>query len=98
VKRIIGIGGDHVQIKDGNLYINGEVVKDARVASNYYYNHSPYGEENKETIVPEGKYFFLGDNSISSLDSRFWGFADYEDVIGQAIFIWWPPNRIGLIE
>jgi signal peptidase I len=96
VKRLIGLEGDHILIKDGNIYINGKIVVDPRIARNYYYNQGEYGT--KEIIVPKDKYFFLGDNSISSFDSRFWGSVDKRDIIGKALFIWWPPKRIGMIE
>ncbi len=98
VKRIVGMPGDTLQIKEGNLYINGEIVSDGRVARNYYYNQGEHANDGEPIVVPQGKYFFLGDNSISSLDSRFWGFVDEEDIVGKAIFIWWPPKRIGMIE
>jgi len=96
IKRLIGLGGDHIRIKDGNIYINGKRVTEPRIAGNFYYNEGKYGVG--EIVVPQGKYFFLGDNSLSSLDSRFWGFVDKKDIIGKAIFIWWPPPRIGMIE
>ncbi|MCM8786475.1 MAG: signal peptidase I [Candidatus Omnitrophica bacterium] len=98
IKRLIGVGGDIILIKDGNIYLNGKIFSDPRIARNYYYNQGEYGKENHQIIVPEGKYFFLGDNSISSLDSRFWGFVDEVDIIGKAIFLWWPPKRIKMIE
>jgi signal peptidase I len=98
VKRLIGMGGDHILIRDGNIYINGKMVVDPRIARIYYYNQGKYGRGNGEIVVPKGKYFFLGDNSLSSFDSRFWGFVDENDIIGKAIFIWWPPKRIGMIE
>jgi len=97
VKRLIGLPGEHIVIKDGNIYINGKLITQPNIANHYYYNE---GEECKYTdvVVPQGKYFVLGDNSISSFDSRFWGFVDEKDIIGKAIFIWWPPKRIGIIE
>lgn len=98
IKRLIGVGGDHIRIEKGNIYINDELVVDARMARNYYYNHGEYAGEGEEIIVPEGKYFFLGDNSISSSDSRFWGYADESNIIGKAVFIWWPLKRINRIE
>jgi signal peptidase I len=98
IKRLIGLAGDRVSLKAGNIYINGKIIVDPRIARNYYYNQGDYAKEGKEVIVPQHKYFFMGDNSISSLDSRFWGFVDERDIIGRAIFIWWPPKRIGIIE
>jgi len=98
VKRLIGLGGDRIEIRGGNIYVNGKIEVDPTIAKNYYYNQGDYGEKDKIITVPEGKYFFLGDNSISSLDGRFWGFVEEEDIIGKAIFIWWPPKRINMIE
>ncbi len=98
VKRLIGLPGDRLVLKDGNIYINGKVIVDPRIARNYYYAQGDYGRDEKELVIPEGQYFFLGDNSISSLDSRFWGFCDEADILGKAIFIWWPPQRINMVE
>ncbi|OPX30903.1 MAG: signal peptidase I [Candidatus Omnitrophica bacterium 4484_171] len=96
IKRLIGLGGDRIEIENGNVKVNGKIVVDPVIAKNGYINVGPYGQG--VITVPAGKYFFLGDNSKNSLDSRFWGFADDEHIVGKAIFIWWPPNRIGMIE
>jgi signal peptidase I len=98
IKRLVGFSGDRILLKDGNLYVNGKKMVDPRFARNYYYNQGLYGKEGKEIVVPTNKFFFLGDNSIQSLDARFWGFVDEWDIIGKAIFIWWPPKRIAMIE
>lgn len=97
IKRLIGLPGDRIAIKRGNIYVSDEMVTDPRI-THYYYNQGDYAKEGKTLIVPEDKYFFLGDNSISSLDSRYWGFVDKKDVVGEAIFIWWPLQRIAMIE
>lgn len=97
IKRLIGLPGDKVTIKKGNIHINGKMVVDARMA-HYYYNQGDYAKMKEVMVVPEDQYFFLGDNSISSLDSRYWGFVDKKDVIGKAIFIWWPIKRIAMID
>jgi len=97
IKRLIGLPGDEIVIKEGNIHINGKMVVDPRM-THYYYNQGDYGVKGEVLVVPESKYFFLGDNSISSLDGRFWGFADSHDVVGKAIFIWWPFTRIVMIE
>lgn len=98
IKRLIGLGKDHIFIKNGSIYINGEKLDDPRINWIKYSNTGPYGQKNEEIIVPDGKYFFLGDNTDNSQDSRVWGFADGEDLLGKAIFIWWPPKRIGVIK
>jgi len=98
IKRLIGLPGEKVLIKDGNIFINGKLVTDPRIAGHYYYNQGEFASENKELVIPENKYFALGDNSMSSLDSRFWGFVDEKDIYGKAVFIWWPPSRVTMIE
>ncbi|MBP7088677.1 MAG: signal peptidase I [Candidatus Omnitrophica bacterium] len=98
VKRLIGLEGDWIELRDGNIYVNGKIETDPKIAKNYYYNQGDYGKKGEIIVVPKGKYFFLGDNSISSLDGRFWGFVDEKDIVGKAIFIWWPLKRITIIE
>lgn len=100
IKRLIGLPGERLQIKGGDIYINGQLVTDPRIAKNYYRSDPRFGEygtADKELIIPQDKYFFLGDNSANSKDSRDWGFADKQWIIGRALFIWWPPQRIGKI-
>ena len=98
IKRLIGLSGDVIVLKDGNVYVNDKILVDPRIARNYYYNQGELAEGAKKIVVPEGKYFFLGDNSIASLDGRFWGFVQESDILGKAIFIWWPLSRITTIE
>ena len=98
IKRLIGLPGDTFTIRKGNIYISGKEVVEPQIARNYYYNQGDYGFEDKEIVIPKDSYFFLGDNSISSLDSRFWGFVDKKDIVGKAVFIWWPFNRINMVE
>lgn len=98
VKRLIAVGGERVLLREGNIYINGREVVEPPIARNYYYNQGTYGTGQEAVLVPQNAYFFLGDNSIASEDSRFWGFVGEDDIIGKAIFIWWPPARIAMIE
>ncbi len=98
IKRLIGLPGDIIEIRDGKIYTNGEPFDDPRVLKFYYYNRGDYGAEGQLIRVPEGKYFVLGDNSANSGDSRFWGFVDEKDMIGKAEFIFWPLGRIRLIK
>ena len=95
VKRLIAVGGDTVEIREGKIYINGNVVSDhAGINAVYYYNAGEYGKEGRPVTVPRDSYYALGDNSGSSRDSRYWGFVPRKNLIGKAICIYWPMNRI----
>ena|SRR3989338_607328 len=98
IKRLVAFGGEKVEIKDGNLYINGKVIEDPAVKDIYYYNRGDYGGEGVPIEVPEGHLFVLGDNSGSSSDGRFWGFVPEGNVIGRAEMIYWPFNRVRFID
>ena len=94
IKRAMGMPGDEVEIKLGNIYINGEAVMDPKISKKFYYNVGEYGKEGASIVVPEDNYFVLGDNSSSSKDSRYWGYVPFKNVVGKALFIWWPPKRV----
>ena len=99
VKRLIATEGETVEIKNGNIIINGKKINSpALPKSNYYYNRGGYGREGTAVTVPEGFYFTLGDNSANSRDSRYWGFVPKSNVIGKAILVYWPIPRIHIIE
>lgn len=97
-KRLIAFGGETIEIKEGHVYINGQVITDPKIQSKYYYNRGEYGEAGKLVAVPEGQYYVLGDNSASSHDSRYWGFVPEQNLIGKIYKIYWPINRSGPIE
>ena len=98
IKRLIGLGKDELEIRQGNIYIDGEILDDPQIISRYYYNRGEFAEENEAINVPDDSYFVLGDNSASSSDSRVWGFVPEENVLGKAFLIFWPPKRIRLIK
>lgn len=95
VKRLIAKGGDTVEIKEGDIYLNGEELTGEKFDRRYW-AEGEYGVG--EIEVPEGKYYVLGDNSSNSFDSRFWGFADVSSLIGEPYLRVWPPGRFGLIN
>ena len=94
IKRLIAIGGDAVEIREGKILINGRPLDGVGVfRTNHYYNNGAYGQEHQVIQVPPGEFYVLGDNSASSHDSRFWGFVPRRFVIGQAMCIFWPITR-----
>lgn len=97
VKRLIALPGERVLIKDGKIYINGQEVKNPLISCRYYFSDGEYGVE-KEVEVPPNCYYVLGDNSFNSKDSRYWGFLPKKYLKGKALFIYWPPWRMGIIR
>lgn len=99
VKRLIATEGERVEIKDGGIYIDGKVIDNPSSSRPiYYYNRGSYGKEGEPAIVPKDFYYALGDNSASSRDSRYWGFVPKKNLVGKAIFIYWPIHRMRVIK
>ena len=94
VKRLIAFGGEKVEIKDGRILVDGRSLEEPAIKEVYYYNAGDYGASDKVVTVPPGSYFALGDNSANSRDSRYWGFIPRKNLIGKAMLIYWPLNRI----
>lgn len=91
IKRIIGIGGDELEIKGGVVYINGnKVIEDYINKEGNQQNYGPIK-------IPKGSLFVMGDNRPYSQDSRFFGVISEEDIIGKSFIIYWPISRISLI-
>jgi len=98
IKRLIAVGGETVEINNGNIYINGKLCDNLDLRQRFYYNRGTYGEEGKKIVVPKDSYFVLGDNSASSRDSRYWGFVPKKMLLGKALVIYWPLTRIRIIK
>jgi len=98
IKRLVAVEGETVEIKNGNIYVNDLPVSEPEFNQRYYYNRGDYAKAGAKIIVPKDSYFVLGDNSIASQDSRFWGFVPKKNILGEAILIYWPPQRIRLIK
>jgi signal peptidase I len=95
IKRLVALGEEEVEIRDLRLWIDGKPLDDPPVfQQRLYYNRGPFGQRNKSVHIPEQHYFFLGDNSASSRDSRYWGFMPRKNLVGRAFLIYWPPKRI----
>lgn len=91
VKRVIGMPGDTVQIKGGELFVNGEKQNEPY---KLIQAHGDFGPEKIKT----GNLFVLGDNRDQSNDSRYWGELPLANVQAKAVLLYWPPSRWHVIN
>ena len=95
IKRVIGLPGEHVQIKDGKVFINGKELEEK------YLNGIETGDMNgifTDVIVPEGTLFVMGDNRPHSTDSRCFGCIPFAKIEGKVALRFWPLNKFGKVK
>jgi signal peptidase I len=96
IKRVIGVPGDRVRVEGGQVYVNGTALVEDYVPPEN--RDSSSWRDGDEQIVPEGKYFVLGDHRNQSSDSRMWGYVPRENIYGKAVFIYWPLREMGRVR
>lgn len=89
VKRVIGVGGDTLEIKNKQLYKNGVLITEPYVSHVDPYIENSARDTMTPITVPAGKIFVMGDNRDNSRDSRFWGFVDKDVVHGKVFIVYW---------
>jgi signal peptidase I len=95
VKRVAGVGGDRVGMRNGRLIRNGKPVDEPYARLTDCEGNPDCSFE--PILVPKDHFFMIGDNRGSSQDSRYWGPVPREAVIGGAFATYWPPKRIGIL-
>jgi signal peptidase I len=89
IKRIIGLPGETIEVKQGSVYINGKVLNEPYVKNSFTYTMSPI-------LIPAGEYFVMGDNRDIADDSHIFGTVPRKNFIGKAWIVIWPPSDWGL--
>ena len=92
IKRVVGVPGDRVAVRNGVLYVNGERQKEP-----YLNDEFPDRSFAAPTKVPEDHIFVMGDNRANSRDSRFFGPVPQKNIEGQAFVRFWPPGHLGVL-
>ncbi|GAP05446.1 MAG TPA: signal peptidase I [Anaerolinea thermolimosa] len=90
IKRVVGLPGETVTIRDGRVYINGQPLDEPYISAPPQYTG--------EWVVPEDQVFVLGDNRNQSSDSHSWGFVPRNLVVGRALVVYWPLNDIKILN
>ncbi|MFY0609383.1 MAG: signal peptidase I [Candidatus Atelocyanobacterium thalassa] len=90
IKRVIAVGGETVKVKGGKVYINNILLEEKYILQKPYYDLQP-------VTVPKGYLFVMGDNRNNSNDSHVWGFLSEKNIIGRAIFRFFPLKRISIL-
>ncbi|EHQ91909.1 signal peptidase I [Desulfosporosinus youngiae] len=88
VKRVIGLPGEQIEVKDGNVLVNGNILQENYLLEKPDYQYGP-------ATVPEDAYFVLGDNRRHSNDSHMWGFLPEQTIKGKVWIRYWPPSMTG---
>jgi signal peptidase I len=88
IKRVIGLPGNTIEVKNGRVYVDRELITESYIAEPPNYGMSPM-------VVPPDQLFVMGDNRNNSNDSHVWGFLPQRNIIGHACFRFWPLERLG---
>lgn len=98
IKRVIALPGETVRVQEGKVYVNGELLKEEYLDDSVYTFDEGFLGEGVDFLVPEGKYFVMGDNREHSSDSRAFGPIAFNKISGRAWVVYWPPQESGVVK
>lgn len=99
IKRIIGLPGDTVMLKDGQLYINNKLLDESHYLNDSVYtNGGDFLKEGESKTVPDGEYFVCGDNRPHSSDSRTFGSIEKDNIKGKAWIVYFPFSEFRIVK
>ena len=91
IKRVVGLPGETLEVREGKVWINGQPFSETYIQEAPVYEMPP-------TKIPADHFFMMGDNRNNSMDSHVWGPLPIKNVIGHAAFRFWPPQRMGVLR
>ena len=97
IKRIIGLPGDRVIVRDSRVYLNGSLLDQKWIPGDFASDPGAYAREGEEETVPQGYYLVFGDNRSHSRDGREFGPIKRDLIVGKAFFKYWPISSVGLV-
>lgn len=98
IKRVIGIAGDSVSLRDGYVYLNNEKLNELYLGPEVRTRGGAFLDDGNMVTVPRGEFFVMGDNRANSSDSRAWGFIKRDAIIGKSLFVYWPVNKMRVVK
>jgi signal peptidase I len=98
IKRVIGVGGDEVEIRDGLVFVNGSELAEPYLDKRTGDSGLSAADGPNRWLVPTGDLFVMGDNRTNSIDSRVFGPIPSEDVLGRAWLRYWPLENAGVLR
>lgn len=97
IKRVIGVPGDRVMVREGQVYVNGAKLDQSFLPADFVSDPGSFNTEGEEKIVPPNQYLCFGDNRSHSRDGREFGPIDKKLIVGRAFFVYWPLKDVGVV-